>query len=254
MRTRGCARASCGDAFRRGEQADQADVARAAVLEPADGRDRRVAGRQHGVDDDGQPLRDVLGQLAVVFDRGERGGIAVDADVADARRGDEVEQAVEQAVAGAQDRHEHQLLALEEGCLHGADRRLDVAQLGRQVAQHLVAQQQRDLAQQRAELRRRRRLVAHQRELVRDQRVVDDDEIAHSVALHDVLVPQLGLLADEARHQGDAVGVVGDDHLDAALAQEAGIAGEILRLADDDARDPNWMMVPVHIMQGESEV
>ena len=114
-----------------------------------------------------------------------------------------------------------------------ADGGLDVAQLGRQVAQHLIAQQQRDLAQQRAELRRRRGLVAHQRQLVRHQRVVDDDGAAHSVALHDVLVPQLRLLADEARHQGDALGIVGDDHLDAALAQQTGIAGKVLVLADD---------------------
>ena len=44
-------------------------------------------------------------------------------------------------------------------------------------------------------------------------------------------------LADEARHQGDAVGIIGDDDLDAVLAQEFGVAGEILVLADHNAGD-----------------
>jgi hypothetical protein len=54
--------------------------------------------------------------------------------VADARGGDEVEQTVEEPVAGAQDRHEHELLAGQERHARRADRCLDVAQLGLQVA------------------------------------------------------------------------------------------------------------------------
>lgn len=34
--------------------------------------------------------------------------------------------------------------------------------------------------------------------------------------LGDILVPQLGLFGDEALHQGDAVGIVGNDHLNPA--------------------------------------
>src|SRR5262247_3765860 len=56
-----------------------------------------------------------------------------------------------------------------------------------------------------------------------------------SVALHDVLVPQLGPIADEAGHQGDAIGIVGDQHLDAARAQELRVAWKIPRLAHHHA-------------------
>src|SRR5262245_54080905 len=66
----------------------------------------------------------------------------------------------------------------------------------------------------------------------------NDDGVRHALVLHNVLVPQLRLLADKASHQGDTVRVVGNDDLDAALAQELGIAGKVGRLADDDARDP----------------
>ena len=55
----------------------------------------------------------LAGHLEVVLDRHQRLGIAVQADVADARAGHELEHAVEDAGAGAQDRDEHQLLAVE---------------------------------------------------------------------------------------------------------------------------------------------
>src|SRR5262245_65470199 len=90
------------DALGCGEEADQSDAARAAILEPPDGCYCRVARRQHGIDEHGQPLAEVLRDLAVVFDGGEGVGVAVETDVTDTRRRYEVEQPVEQSVAGPQ--------------------------------------------------------------------------------------------------------------------------------------------------------
>ncbi len=84
-------------------------------LELVDGGDRRVAGRQHGIDDDDQPVIQLGRGLVVVLDRLQRLVVAIDADMGDAGGRDEVEHAVEQAIAGPQDRGEHQLLALDRG-------------------------------------------------------------------------------------------------------------------------------------------
>ena len=94
--------------------------------------------------------------------------------MAHARERHQIEHALGQAEAGAQDRHDHQLLAVEQRRLHGLDRRLDMRLAERQVARGVVAQQQADLAQQAAEIGARRLLVAHLGELVLHQRVRDD--------------------------------------------------------------------------------
>ena len=48
---------------------------------------------------------------------------------------------------------------------------------GRQIARHLVREQQRDLARQLTELDHRGVPLAHQGELVLDQRVIDHDDV-----------------------------------------------------------------------------
>ena len=54
---------------------------------------------------------------------------------------------VEEALAGTQDWHEHQLLATETRCLHRTQRRLD-GHVGKfQIAQHFVAEKQRNFLQ-----------------------------------------------------------------------------------------------------------
>src|SRR5262245_45678829 len=58
-----------------------------------------------------------------------------------------------------------------------------------------------------------------------------------TLVLHNVLVPQFGFFANETGHQSNAVGVIGNDHLDPALAQDLRVAGKIGGLADDDPRD-----------------
>ena len=75
--------------------------------------------------------------------------------MADPRRRHQFEHAVENAVAGAQDRHQAQFLAGEHRNARAFERRLDLDLLERQVAGRLVAEQQADLAHQPAEFRGR---------------------------------------------------------------------------------------------------
>ena len=100
--------------------------------------------------------------------------------MADAGRGHQVEHAVEQAVAGAQDRQEAHLLAGQQGRLHRLQRGLDLGGGERQVARDLVADQQRHLAHQPAELGHGGLPHPHQGQLVLHQRMVDDDQIGHA--------------------------------------------------------------------------
>ena len=142
------------DALGRGDQADELDRARPQLDQPRDRRDRRVAGRQHRVDQDHVALRQVVRQLQVIFDRLQRARLAVEADMPDPRRRHQVEHAVEDAVAGAQDRHQAQFLAGQHRHPGAFERRLDLGLLERQVAGRLIAEQQADLAHQPAEFRR----------------------------------------------------------------------------------------------------
>ena len=87
--------------------------------------------------------------------------IAIDADMADAGRGHEIEHAFEKTLAGAQDRDDDQLLALEDRRLHLGERCLDRLGGHRQVAGDLIGEKEADLAQQLAEYGGRRVLVAH---------------------------------------------------------------------------------------------
>ena len=93
--------------------------------------------------------------------------------MADARRGHQVQHAVENAVAGAQDGDEAELLAGELRRQHGLERRVGRDAGERQVAGDLVGEQQADLADEMAELRGGRVPVAQQGQLVLDQRMVD---------------------------------------------------------------------------------
>ncbi len=165
------------DARRRGDEADELDRLGAELLEAADRGAGRMAGRQHRIDDDDDARGNVVRHLQVVLDGGERFGVTVDADMPDARRGDEVEHAVDEAEPGAQDRHEAQFLAGEDRRHHPRQRRLDLARRQRQIARRLVEDQRRDLAQERTELAGRDVPAANQAQLVLDQRVVDDDDV-----------------------------------------------------------------------------
>ncbi len=58
-----------------------------------------------------------------------------------------------------------------------------------------------------------------------------------AVSLADVLVPEVGVLGDEARHQPEAIGVVEDDHLDPARPKVGLGALEGAVLPHHDPRD-----------------
>ena len=116
----------------------------------------RIGGREHRVDDDHQAVGEVVRRLEEVLVRLQRLGIAIDADMRDARRGDEVEHALEEAVAGAQDRGEDRFLAFEDRGIHFGKRRVDLLGGELQVAGDLVGDQLGDLAKQLTEIGRRR--------------------------------------------------------------------------------------------------
>ena len=167
------------NAFRRRQQADHLEAAGARFLEPVDRGDGRVAGRQHGIEEDHDAVPEVRRHLEVVRHRRQGAGIAVESHVPDTRRRDEVEHALQQAVPGPQDGHEGQSFARQERRLHGRQRRLDAAGLGGQVAGDFIAEQQGNLAQQLSELLAAGFPLPHQRQLVPYQRMIDDRDVAH---------------------------------------------------------------------------
>ena len=90
---------------------------------------------------------------------------------------------VEDASAGAHDRDQHDLLAVEQRRGHPGQRRLDGHLVGRQVARDLVSQQHPDLRDEGAELGGARLLAAKQRELVLDQGMIDHVHVARHACL-----------------------------------------------------------------------
>ncbi len=181
-----------GEPLRAREQAHEADRARPGRAQPAHRRDGGVAGGEHRVEHDHVTLRQVVRHLEVVLHRLERLRIAEEAHVADPRAGQDAQHAVEQPVARAQDRHQHDLLAVEQADGGRRHRRLRGHLVRRQLAGHLVGQQHADLGEQAAELRGAGVPLAHQAELVLDQRVAD---------LHHLPRPGGGL-PEQAGHDG----------------------------------------------------
>ena len=108
---------------------------------------------------------------------------AIHADMAHPRRRHQLQQPVRHADAGAQHRHDRELLAGDHRRVDLDERRGDAAGGHRQVAGDLVAHQQRDFAQQLAERARRGVPVAHVRQLVLDQRVIEDEKIGKTAVL-----------------------------------------------------------------------
>ena len=148
------------------------DVAPAA-LDRLDRGGRRVAGREHRVEQDHVALGEIVRELHVVLDGLERLLVAEEPDEADARAGNEREHRVEHAHAGAQDRAHGDLLARDPPRGHPLERRLDLDLLVGEVLRRLVGQEQRELVHELTEHLRRRRDVAQQPELVLHERMRD---------------------------------------------------------------------------------
>ena len=103
----------------------------------------------------------------------------------DARAGNDRQEAVEKTGPRAQDRHEHELLAVDELGIHGLQRRLDLDLVHRHVAGDFVGHQQPDLAHEPPEARGAGLLLAQQRELVLHEGMVDHVNVMrHAVCSH----------------------------------------------------------------------
>src|SRR3569833_2792993 len=100
-----------------------------------------LLGPVHRIDDDDQAVLELRWRLEVVLDRLQRLVVAIDADVGDAGGGHEIQHAVEQPIAGAQDRGEDQLLALDGGRIHHLQGRFDRDHFELEVACDLVSHQ-----------------------------------------------------------------------------------------------------------------
>jgi hypothetical protein len=125
-----------------GAAAHELDRRGPGLLDPRHRGDDRVAGCEHGVDEDHLPRLHLLRHLEVVLDRLEGGRVAVQPDVADAGRRQDFDDAVEHPSPGAEHGDDDDLLARDHRRTHRRQRRLDIDELGRQIAGDLVAHQQ----------------------------------------------------------------------------------------------------------------
>src|SRR5918999_1431221 len=161
-----------------GDQADERDPLCALPLHPGDGLRRAAAGGQHRVDHEdlgvGRARRDVL----VVADRPQGLLVAVHAEVADARVGHQPQEAVDEAEAGAQDRHQHHLVG-QPRALCALERRLELILVVPQAAHRLVGEDHRRVVERLPEHAVRRLAVAQDRHQAAQQDVVDDRDPLH---------------------------------------------------------------------------
>src|SRR3989441_5481235 len=161
----------------RGDEAEEADALGAGVLERVYGVRRRAAGGEHGVEHEEIARVFTGGDLEIVIDRLEGVVLAVDADVADARRGDELRDALDHAESRAQDRHEGELLSRHPDPPHPLERGFHLRGLEREVLRHLIRHEHGDLVHQLLEVLGRGVLISQDRELVLDQRVIEHGEV-----------------------------------------------------------------------------
>src|SRR5438094_4421920 len=164
-------------ALGRRDETQEADALGASVLERAHGIRRRAAGREHGIEHE-EIARVLAGRdLEIVVHRLERVVLAVDTDVADACRGDELRDTLDHAEPRAQDRHEGELLPGHPDSPHPLERRFHLRGLERQVLGHLVRHEHGDLVHELLEVPGGGVLVPENRELVLDQRVIEHREV-----------------------------------------------------------------------------
>jgi hypothetical protein len=169
-------RGEAADAGRCGDETEEADARRARALQRGDRGDRAPAGGEHRVEEEEVSLGGIARDLEVVVHGLERVVIAVQSDVADARRGDEAQHPLHHPQPRAQDRHERQLLPADAPPRRRLERRLHRHGLERQLARRLVRHQHRELVDELLEDLRRRPTVAQQRQLVLHERMPREKE------------------------------------------------------------------------------
>ncbi len=157
--------------FRRGDQVEALYAPVAELLELGHRVAGAAAGGEHRVDHDRQLLALRRRHLGVVGDRLGRILVALHTEDADLGVGQHAEHRVEHAHAGAEDRHQHDVLVDERaaGLRHRGD---DVDGLHPHVLERLECEKLGDLVHQLAEELRRGRLVAHQGHAVVHERVL----------------------------------------------------------------------------------
>ena len=128
------------DALRRGQQAHKTDVLRTTVLEALDSRRHRVRGRKHWIENDHQPVRQVLWRFEIVLDGLKRFRVTVEPDMGDASCRYQVKHTFQQTITRPEDGRKNQFLARKAGRFHRFERRLDLHLFGQEVTRRLVAQ------------------------------------------------------------------------------------------------------------------
>src|SRR5438445_736404 len=167
-----------------GDEAEEPDALRAGVLERAHGVHGGAAGREHRIEHEEVARVAPFGNLEVVIDGLERVVLAVDPDVPDARRRNELGDPFHHPEAGPQDRHQRELLPSHPDALHRLQGGLDLDGLERQVFRDLVRHQHRDLVDELLEVTGRGVLVPQNRKLVPDQGVVEHREVGELAMGH----------------------------------------------------------------------
>src|SRR6266540_1779016 len=163
--------------LRRGDEAEEAHARGPGFLQGLHGSDGRAPGREHRVQHEKRPVLLARGDLEVVVDGLECVVVAVQADMSDARRGDELGDALDHPQAGAQDGDQGELLARHLHAAHMLERCIELDGLEGQVLGDLVGHEHRDLGGELLEVLGGRTLVAEQRELVLNQRVGQQSEV-----------------------------------------------------------------------------
>ena len=161
------------DAFGRRDDAEQMEVAGAELAQRVEREHRAAAGREHRVDHQHARVGEADGEARVVLRRDGRLLVALQADVADAGAGQQLEDGLEHAEAGAQHRHHHDFGA-HAPAGRRPDGRLDAVVSLRQVARRLERQDQADAPRHLAERVGRRLLVPQREQDVLRNRMVDD--------------------------------------------------------------------------------
>jgi hypothetical protein len=143
---------------------------------------RRSKSSQHRIDHHDVAPREIGRELRVVLRRDRRQLVALQADMAHARMGDELQHGVEHAEAGAQDRDDDHVRSDPQPAGR-SDRRFDGRGGGREVAQRLSRQQDADPRGRATKLFGRSVFVPQRHERVVHQRVVDQMD-RHGLTLY----------------------------------------------------------------------
>lgn len=170
-------RPECIQPFGRGDEAEEADARSASSPEASYGGDGASTGGQHRIEDQELPCRCAVGYAEVVINGFERVVIAVQADVAYARGGNDTEDAFEHAEPGAQNRNQHELLSLQARAGGWFERCTDGVRHESEISGGFVGHEHGNLTDQFTEELRRSRAIAQERELVLDEGMPDDGDV-----------------------------------------------------------------------------